>query len=160
MRANHTQEHWFVTADSRRATLFCGVKDDNNRLRVEEDRTVANVHEKEHERGRPSALGHGSGAAGAPSFASFGHTGEEEQKRFVREVCTWLKQAADQHQIPVVTVFAPPEFIGQLRPELNGLSSRVELRKAELTRLRPGALATHPAVLEEIDRQTQLQRTR
>ncbi|KAA0213926.1 MAG: hypothetical protein DYG94_03395 [Leptolyngbya sp. PLA3] len=160
MRASYTQEHWFVTADSRRATLFHGMKDENNRLRVAEDRSVANMHEKEHERGRPSALGRGSGAGGAPSFASFGHTGEEEHKRFAREVCTWLKQAADQHQFPIVTVFAPPEFIGQLRHELNGLSSRVELRKAELTRLRPGALATHPAVLEEMDRQARLQRGR
>lgn len=151
MRANHTQEHWFVTADNRRATLFHGKKDENNRLRVEEDRSVENIHEKEHERGRPSALG--SSGSGAPSFASFGHTGDEEQKRFVREVCAWLKQAAEQHQFAMVTVFAPPEFIGQLRPELNGLSSRVELRKAELTRLRPGALATHPAVLAEIERQ-------
>lgn len=159
MRANHTQEHWFVTADNRRATLFHGMKDENNRLRVAEDRSVANTHEKEHERGRPSALGYGSGA-GAPSFASFGHTGEEEQKRFAREVCAWLKQAAEQHKFPCVTVFAPPEFIGQLRLELNGLSSLVELRKAELTRLRPGALATHPAVLDEVDRQSRLQRTK
>lgn len=153
MRATETHEHWFVTADSRRAILFHGRKDDHNRLRLAEDRCVHNVHENDHEHHRPSALGRAVSSGAAPSFASFGHGDEECQKRFARDVCAWLRKAYEQIQFPRVTVFAPPEFIGQLRGALNGLSSKVELRRAELTKLPMGELATHPAVLEEMARQ-------
>lgn len=160
MSATQTHEHWFVTADSRRAILFRGSKDEHDRLRLAEDRSVLNVHENDHEHQRPSALGRVASSGAAPSFASFGHGDEECQRRFARDVCAWLRKAHEQLQFPTVTVFAPPEFIGHLRTELNGLSSKVELRRAELTKLPKGELATHPAILEEVQRQEVRRRKR
>lgn len=158
MRANGTSVHWFVTADSRGATLFQGARDDRKRLRLEPERQVENRYENDHERHRPSALGRGGGTP-APTFADAGHTEEEAQKRFARDVCHWLRAAQQQLHFPTVTVFAPPELLGQLRSELNGMSSMVELRRADLTKLTGPALASHPAVMAELERQEKRERT-
>lgn len=158
MRANGTGVHWFVTADGRGATLFQGARDDRKRLRLEPERQVENRYENDHERHRPSALGRGGGKA-APTFADDGHTDEEAQKRFARDVCHWLRTAQQQLHFPMVTVFAPPELLGQLRSELNGMSSMVELRRADLTKLTNAALASHPAVMAELEQQEKRERT-
>jgi hypothetical protein len=78
-----------------------------------------------------------------------GHEHEEEQRRFAREVASWLTQARQNPDAHRVTLFAPARFLGVLRGELVP-DAVTELREAELTHLRPSELASHPSVLQAV----------
>jgi protein required for attachment to host cells len=98
-----------------------------------------------HEHGRPSARAGKDGNA----YASQGHEVEENLKRFARQAAAWLEQKVDQYQIPQLALFAPPRFLGALRPlcptRLNGCLRQYE---ADLTNHSAATLSRHPAIQE------------
>jgi len=155
--------HWIVAADVRRAALFGCKRLPSGDLRLEPQDTIENAHESEHEHGRPVLRGgaekpgspmRSSGHA-APHAVSAGHTAEEEETRFAREVGDWLRGVARAlgPAAPArgsVTVFAPPRFLGLLRKHAGDLGAAVDLREGELAQVPPHELATHPAVLEAV----------
>jgi protein required for attachment to host cells len=150
-------QDWIVTADARRASLFACRREALGELHLEPLTSLENHHEGEHERGRPMLAGGAarrgsvarSGARAAPQAMADRHVHEEEDRRFAREVASWLteaRQSSDRHR---VTVFAPPDFLGKLRDQLKEDQS-IQFREGELTRLRPHELAGHPAVLDAV----------
>lgn len=149
------QQPWIVIADGRRASLFGCQRTPGGELHLERFKSIENVHEAEHERGRPTLAGGSerrgsvlrSGAHAAPHSVAGAHENEEEQRRFAREVASWVAGARDGAHDRRITLFAPAHFLGLLRGEIadNGLT---DLREAELTHLRTHELAVHPAVLD------------
>jgi hypothetical protein len=66
-------------------------------------------------------------------------------------VARWLNAASGEMGVDQVTVFAPAQFLGLLRKEQ--LGNAYELRQAELVRLNPQELASHPDVIACATRQ-------
>jgi protein required for attachment to host cells len=150
---------WIVTADGRRATLFSCRSVPGGHIHVDPDDSIQNEWENSHEHQRPTLMGGSerrgsigrSSAAAAPHSVSQGHTSEEEQERFAREVSTWLGRNVKSKETGRVCVFAAPHFLGLLRAQV-GDSDALEFYEGELTHLRPSELATHPAVVSALTR--------
>lgn len=144
MSSNH-KDRWIATVDERRARLFRCTPIDNRPWHLEETETLRSPYELEHERGRPSML---TGAPGPqPALAGHGHTLEEEQQRFARDVAGWLESKASQLESTPVKVFAPPRFLGMLRGRFSKRTEpKVELIQCELSSVPQHELAKHPAV--------------
>lgn len=140
------RNHWIVAADGRRASLYSCRLVPGGRFQALTSRHIENGHEGEHEHHRPSLLGRGPSASAAQHFAGHGHSDEEEQRRFAREVANWLSNAAREFRMERVAVFAAPRFLGLLRTEMGDLGGRADLHEGELARLEAGELAEHPAV--------------
>jgi hypothetical protein len=150
------RQHWIVIADGRGASLWGCHRISDGTLHVERLKSLGNAHEDEHQHGRPILSGGAerrgsvarSGARAAPHVVSGGHTHEEEQRRFAREVSSWLVDAR-RNLKGRVTVFAPARFLGFLRAELVK-EDHTDLREGELTNLRPHELAAHPAIVSAV----------
>ena len=156
---------WIVTTDSRHARVFAWERTPGGVLRLEPLRWIDNPHESEHERARASELVLASAGApgrGVPQGASEGHTSEEEERRFARELAGrggWLSRSIRELKADRVTVFAPPRFLGLLREEMDADTGRgdgpipecVTFEAVELTHLRPGELAVHPRVVRAVE---------
>lgn len=150
-------QQWIVTADGRSAALFECQRTPAGKLHLERRKSIENAHEAEHERGRPTLAGGAerrssvarSGAQAAPHAVAVGHEHEEEQRRFAREVTSWLADARRNPGAHRVTLFAPARFLGLLRAEF-AKDDVTALQEAELTHLGPSELAVHPAILSAI----------
>lgn len=150
-------QHWIVTADGRSAALFECQRTPAGALHLGRCKSIENAHEAEHERGRPTLAGGAerrgsvarSGARAAPHAVAVGHEHEEEQRRFAREIRSWLAHARRISGDQRVTLFAPARFLGLLRAEF-AKDDMTVLREAELTHLGPNELAVHPAILSAI----------
>jgi hypothetical protein len=149
--------HMIITADGRRAALFSCQNLPSGGVHLESVKSIQNEHENEHERGRPTLVGGAerrsgisrSGARPGPHSVAEDRTGEEEIRRFAREVRKWLTTSRELDGRPT-TLFAPARFLGLLREELRGVNHKADLREGELGHLRPHELAVHPAVLGAI----------
>jgi protein required for attachment to host cells len=160
-----TRQHWLLTADDHGAALFSCRTTPRDTPHIDPVRSLTNTHNGEHERRRPSLLGGAerrgatgrSSASAAPHSVSFGHGAEEERRRFARDLGTWLAQAAREIGADRLIVFAPARLLGLLREEIEpagnvlGPGRHVAYHPVELSRLHPGELAVHPAVLNALD---------
>jgi protein required for attachment to host cells len=135
---------YFITADSRRASVFSFRQVAPGRCQVDQVRTLFNSHESEHDRGRPGTLGRMPG--GLPQALGQSRQAEEEVRRFAHDVGSWLRVTANELRLGPLTVFAPPRFLGVLRAILDK-NIAFDLRQGELTHLRAAELASHPAVV-------------
>ena len=155
---------WIVVADARTATMYRCQFTPGREWHLESVGSVANSHEREHQRGRPSELsgqGRGAMAHGSPHMASLGHGEEEEHHKFAISIAErdgWLARALAEHKADHVQVFAPPAFLGVLRHvmatkgnhEGGALIGRTTLLEGELANLTPGQLATHPRIVQAL----------
>jgi protein required for attachment to host cells len=152
-------QHGLVTADGRQANLYFFKRTPGGELHIDHVRSLVNPHEREHERHRPSLLGGSerrggmghSSASAAPHSVSQGHGEEEEQRRFVLEVKSWLRQAEKELALHRLTLFAAPRFLGLLREHMGDRASISDLLEGELTKLTPQELSHHPAVRRALD---------
>lgn len=161
------RQHWIITADGRRASLFACTTTLGGELHVDHIRSLENGHEREQDRHRPTLLGGSerrgtagrSGAHAAPHSVSQNHAAEEDQLRYAREVGEWLVNESRELGIAAgaggggaggpkgrISVFAPPKLLGLLRDRMVDLRAVAEFHEAELSHLSPAELAAHPAV--------------
>jgi len=147
---NH-DERWIGTVDDRRARLFHGERMPGGSWQFEEiEESLSNMWEDSHERGRPSMLGM-RGPGGQTHHAAGKHDDEETRRRFATEVNSWLLKRSEKFAPAPLVLFASSKLVGELRKRITGsMENRVRIVEAELTRLRPGELGDHPAVVGEL----------
>lgn len=147
--------HCIVTADSRHATIYA-CRHDGRGVHLEYLSTLENPHEAEHAHERPSFIGGverrgsvaRSGAHAAPHALAPGHTSDEEQKRFARELSDWLAGQRASMDVPPVTLFAPPRFLGMLLPHVDRMGENVTLHPGEFAQLTAAELERHPTIVQ------------
>lgn len=155
---NHN-EHWIVTADSRRAVLFVCRRLPSGDLHLEQLRAIEHAPVTEHEHHRPTLMG-GAERVGARDRSSVhaaphassseGHEVEEEQRRFAREFKEWLDDVCRERIVRTeagrITVFATPRMMAILESALGKHRGQVDLVRGELVNLSAQQLMQHPAV--------------
>lgn len=137
--------------DSRTAHVFQCHRLESGTWKVDPLDSLTTQWEDYHEHGRPSSLGRGPAANAAQHFAGRGHEAEEEMRRFARDVSTWIASVLSAQSASASHVFAASRFLSPLRDALGTNTERVSLHEGEFTRLRPGALAEEPAVVEALN---------
>ena len=117
---------WVLVADAAQARLFRRDTDADPLVQID---TVA--HPATHL--RPSAgdgdrPGHGSSDrhVGGVSFEPRVEPHRKEHRRFARELAERLERAAERREYARLSIYAPPEFLGDLRAEL-GAATRQRL---------------------------------
>jgi len=120
---------WILVADAAQARLFRRDAASDPLVPV-----VTYAHEASHS--RASALGddrpgHGSSDrhVGGFRFEPRVEPRRKEHRRFARELAQRLEHAAGQREYARLSIYAPPEFLGDLRAEL-GSATRERLRRA------------------------------
>ena len=120
---------WILVADAAQARLFRRDADTDPLVPV-----ATYAHPASHL--RPSAggadrPGHGSSDrhVGGVSFEPRAEPHRKEHRRFAHELAERLEQAAGRHEYARLSVYAPPEFLGDLRAEL-GAATQQRLRIA------------------------------
>ena len=135
-------EHWFLTADRKKARLFSASRTPHDRLHVDE---VAALYEAwdelQHDRPSPRAGKDGH------SYASIGHEDEERIQRFSRQIAEWVGRQVGAHSIERLHVFSARRLLGALRHVLSShLEERVVDHALDLGDLTAGELAKHGAI--------------
>ena len=106
--------------------------------------TIGNPWE-EHQHGRPSPRA----AKNGHTNASTGHEDDEMASRFARDVASWLQKKVETRDVDRVDLFAPPQFLGDFRKAASPqLASHLVEHVADLTKLEPSALVSHPALAD------------
>ena len=120
---------WVLVADAAQARLFRREDDADPLIPIG---TIA--HPASHL--KPSAgdgdrPGHGSSDrhVGGVSFEPRTEPHRKEHRRFARELAERLEHAAEQREYARLSIYAPPEFLGDLRAEL-GAATRQRLQFA------------------------------
>lgn len=153
MKAN-AKSRLLVLADTRVAKLFEIAPTPGGSARMTLLEEAHNQHEGEHERGRASILdgstrlhrGRGAPDATPPHFADFGHTAEEEDKRFAREVRQWLARKRAEHGD--LSVLASSRLFGMLRQDT---PEGVRLEEGEFAQMPVKELSSHRRILNELE---------
>lgn len=130
---------WFVTADSRGATLYESTWTPHGRLHLEARAQYAEQWE-EHQHGRPSPRANKDGH----SYASMGHEDEERIARLARELEHWVQQEAMQRGLARLHAFVSRPLFRLMRNQDRG--RLLELECLDLAHVPAGDLVKHPAV--------------
>lgn len=80
-----------------------------------------------------------------PHFADFGHTAEEEDKRFVREVRDWLSAKRSDHGD--LRMFASSRLFGMLRADP---PRGVTIEEGEFAQMPINELSSHRRIVSEL----------
>lgn len=148
-----------VTVDERIARLYEAKPRRDKAVDLREVQTLQNRHENEHERGRPDMMAGpgkrsaaaGLGADGGPHFVNVADSGEEESRRFAREVARWLAEQAEHANGGRLVVFSAARFLGLLRDEVKApLATRIEYKAIELAQMPISELREHRALREAL----------
>ncbi len=146
MPARGSQPIHLAVCDSHRATQYLATMEGGDRVHVTETATLASRWVDFHDHSRPMRLGMGPSAGAVQRYADEHHEAEELTRRFAREVARWLASATTRHPGSPLHTFAAPRFLGVLREELGQDWPTITLIRSELCGLRPGEIASHPAV--------------
>lgn len=141
------RDRWIATVDSRRARMFRCRPTEQHGWRLEEaEVALRNPWEDAHERGRPSYLPKAP-QAGPQTSAGEDRQEEEAQRRFARNVASWIDGSLRKVENPPLVCFCPAKILGEIRDSLPQQSrSQVRFCQLELSKLHPAQLAEHPAV--------------
>ena len=142
---------WFVTADARRASLFCCRTIPLGRVHVDRVRHIESEFEESEDHVRPPAPPGVTAVDAAGHHQEVDHHPEESDARFASDVARWLARALRELEVDRVTVFVAPRFLSVLRAAIGGMAVPFELREGEFTHLRAHELAEHATVLRALE---------
>ncbi|MEQ8317502.1 MAG: host attachment protein [Phycisphaerales bacterium] len=145
-----------VLADQRVARVLIARPTQGKALDLTEADSISNDHEGVHQRTRPDMLSGpgkrgaeaGSGVVGGPHTVNNSEdTQAEEDRRFAREVASWLADRPERTDGDRLQVFASRRFLGMLRDQLDpNKASHVELSDGEYAQMPDSELRTHAAL--------------
>lgn len=103
----------------------------------------------EHQHHRPSPLK----GKNQNTHAAFHEDRDEARHQFVKQFLEWLEDVMAHHEIPSLTLFAPPRFLSVFRDRCPPrLAERLKLHQAELINLNRAELEEHPVIRDMIER--------
>lgn len=145
--------------DQRVAKLISAKPTRGKALDLTEVATITNSHEDEHERSRPdmmagpgkrSAPG-GTGVVGGPHMVQDKGAEAEEDRRFAREVASWLTDRPERTTGDRLRVFASRKFLGLLREQLDpARAAHIELHDGEYAQMPTNELRTHSTLRDAL----------
>lgn len=116
---------WLVVADNSRARIFCM---ESRTGPIEEIKSIVHTQARLHERnmtsdlpGRASSKGGGAGHAYQDEISPK----EQENINFAREVASELDAARKENKFKQFVLVAAPEFLGNLRNQLNAPTQKL-----------------------------------
>ena len=116
---------WLVVADNSRARIFCM---ESRTSPIEEIKSIVHTEARLHEQNMTSDLpGRGNGSAGAGGHAYQDEVSPKEQENinFSREVANELDSARKENKYKQFVLVAAPEFLGNLRNQLNAQTQKL-----------------------------------
>lgn len=116
---------WLVVADNSRARIFCM---ESRTSPIEEIKSIVHTEARLHEQNMTSDLpGRGNGSAGAGGHAYQDEVSPKEQENinFAREVANELDSARKENKYKQFVLVAAPEFLGNLRNQLNAQTQKL-----------------------------------
>ena len=116
---------WLVVADNSRARIFCM---ESRTSPIEEIKSIVHTEARLHEQNMTSDLpGRGNGNAGAGGHAYQDEVSPKEQENinFAREVANELDSARKENKYKQFVLVAAPEFLGNLRNQLNAQTQKL-----------------------------------
>ena len=116
---------WLVVADNSRARIFCM---ESRTSPIEEIKSIVHTQARLHEQNMTSDLpGRANGNAGAGGHAYQDEVSPKEQENlnFAREVANELDVARKENKFKQFVLVAAPEFLGNLRNQLNAPTQKL-----------------------------------
>ena len=116
---------WLVVADNSRSRIFCM---ESRTSHIEEIKSIVHTEARLHEQNMTSDLpgrGNGSAGAGGHAYQDVVSPKEQENINFSREVANELDSARKENKYKQFVLVAAPEFLGNLRNQLNAQTQKL-----------------------------------